>query len=94
MQTGNTKDKIYKNGLSFAKKQGWNTRVKSISGGAVKVGSNYINKGQNTLYFEKFNVVNTSSLYFHQYMGNATAALTEGQSLAKGYSDKNQAFVI
>lgn len=81
--TGNTKDKIYKNGLSFAKKQGWNTRVKSISGGAVKVGSNYINKGQNTLYFEKFNVVNTSSLYFHQYMGNATAALTEGQSLAK-----------
>lgn len=92
--TGNTKDKIYKNGLSFAKKQGWNTRVKSISGGAVKVGSNYINKGQNTLYFEKFNVVNTSSLYFHQYMGNATAALTEGQSLAKGYSDKNQAFVF
>ena len=58
------------------------------------MGSNYINKGQNTLYFEKFNVVNTSSLYFHQYMGNATAALTEGQSLAKGYSDKNQAFVF
>ena len=92
--TGSTKDKIYKNGLSFAKKQGWNTRAKSISGGAVKVGSNYINKGQNTLYFEKFNVVNTSSLYFHQYMGNVTAALTEGQSLAKGYSDKNQAFVF
>ena len=58
------------------------------------MGSNYINKGQNTLYFEKFNVVNTSSLYFHQYMGNATAALTEGQSMAKGYSDKNQAFVF
>ena len=92
--TGSTKELIYKNGLSFAKKQGWNTRVKSISGGSVKVGSNYINKGQNTLYFEKFNVVNTSSLYFHQYMGNATAALTEGQSLAKGYSDKNQAFVF
>lgn len=92
--TGSTKALIYKNGLSFAKKQGWNTRVKSISGGSVKVGSNYINKGQNTLYFEKFNVVNTSSLYFHQYMGNVTAAMTEGRNLAKGYSDKNQAFVF
>ena len=92
--TGSTKELIYKNGLSFAKKQGWNTRVKSISGGSVKVGSNYINKGQNTLYFEKFNVVNTSSLYFHQYMGNVTAAMTEGRNLAKGYSDKNQAFVF
>lgn len=92
--TGSTKALIYKNGLSFAKKQGWNTRVKSISGGSIKVGSNYINKGQNTLYFEKFNVVNTSSLYFHQYMGNVTAAMTEGRNLAKGYSDKNQAFVF
>lgn len=92
--TGSTKALIYKNGLSFAKKQGWNTRVKSISGGSVRVGSNYINKGQNTLYFEKFNVVNTSSLYFHQYMGNVTAAMTEGRNLAKGYSDKNQAFVF
>ena len=92
--TGSTKALIYKNGLSFAKKQGWNTRVKSISGGSVKVGSNYINKVQNTLYFEKFNVVNTSSLYFHQYMGNVTAAMTEGRNLAKGYSDKNQAFVF
>ncbi len=92
--TGSTKALIYQNGLKYAKSQGWNTRVKSISGGAVKIGANYINKGQNTLYFEKFNVVNTSSLYFHQYMGNVTAALTEGQSVAKGYSDKNQAFTF
>lgn len=92
--TGSTKTQIYQNGLKYAKNQGWNTRAKSISGGAVKIGANYINKGQNTLYFEKFNVVNTSSLYFHQYMANVTAALTEGQSVAKGYSDKNQAFTF
>ena len=30
----------------------------------------------------------------HQYMTNVTAALTEGQSVAKGYSDKNQAFTF
>ena len=91
---GKTKEDIYKNGLYFAKQQGWNTRVKSIQGGAQKLGKNYINKGQNTLYFEKFNVVNNCPYYSHQYMTNVTAALTEGQSVAKGYSDKNQAFTF
>ena len=91
---GKTKQDIYKNGLYFAKQQGWNTRVKSIQGGAEKIGKNYINKGQNTLYFEKFNVVNNCPYYSHQYMTNVTAALTEGQSVAKGYSDKNQAFTF
>ena len=91
---GKTKEDIYKNGLYFAKQQGWNTRVKSIQGGAEKIGKNYINKGQNTLYFEKFNVVNNCPYYSHQYMTNVTAALTEGQSVAKGYSDKNQAFTF
>lgn len=92
--TGTTKEQIYKNGLQYAKNQGWTSRKLSISGGAVKIGANYINKGQNTLYFEKFNVVNTSSLYRHQYMANVTAALTEGQSVAKGYADKNQSFTF
>lgn len=91
---GKTKEDIYKNGLYFAKQQGWNTRVKAIQGGAEKLGKNYINKGQNTLYFEKFNVVNNCPYYSHQYMTNVTAALTEGQSVAKGYSDKNQAFTF
>lgn len=91
---GKTKQDIYKNGLYFAKQQGWNTRIKSIQGGAEKIGKNYINKGQNTLYFEKFNVVNNCPYYSHQYMTNVTAALTEGQSVAKGYSDKNQAFTF
>ena len=91
---GKTKEDIYKNGLYYAKQQGWNTRVKAIQGGAEKLGKNYINKGQNTLYFEKFNVVNNCPYYSHQYMTNVTAALTEGQSVAKGYSDKNQAFTF
>lgn len=61
----------------FCQEAGLEYKSKVHKRRSCKVGSNYINKGQNTLYFEKFNVVNTSSLYFHQYMGNATAALTE-----------------
>lgn len=85
---------IYKSGLTYAKNAGWNTRYKALSGGASEIARSYIKKGQNTLYFEKFNVVNSANLYGHQYMGNVTAAITEGKKVADGYTDKNQAFVF
>lgn len=55
---------------------------------------NYIKRGQNTIYFEKFNVVNSKNLYAHQYMTNVMAAISEGSSMGKAYSNKNQAFVF
>ena len=55
---------------------------------------NYVKKGQNTIYFEKFNVVYTNSLYAHQYMTNVQAAMSEGTNMGKAYTDKNQAFVF
>lgn len=82
------------NGLIQAQKNDWNTIYKSIQGGAAVVANNYIKKGQNTIYFEKFNVVYTNSLYSHQYMTNVQAAISEGQSMEKAYTDKNQAFVF
>lgn len=82
------------NGLIYAKAQGWNGRYKSILGGASVVANNYVLKGQNTIYFEKFNVVNTSNLFGHQYMTNVQAAISEGKSSKKAYSDLNQAFVF
>lgn len=82
------------NGLIYAKAQGWNTRYKSIMGGSATVANNYVLKGQNTIYFEKFNVVNTSNLYGHQYMTNVQAAISEGKSTKKAYSDLNQSFVF
>lgn len=87
-------DTVIKNGLSYAKTQGWNTRYKSIRGGASLLASKYIGVGQDTLYFQKFNVVNKSNLYNHQYMQNVTAAWTEGKKIATTYSDKNQTFVF
>lgn len=82
------------NGLAYAKKMGWNSIYKSIQGGSEIVAERYVKKGQNTTYFEKFNVVNKSSLYSHQYMSNVMAAISEGSSISKAYSDKTAAFVF
>ena len=82
-------------GLQYAKEQGWNSRYKSILGGATVVGNNYVKLGQNTGYFEKFNVVNkTSGLYGHQYMTNVQAAISEGKNTKKAYTDNSAAIVF
>ena len=67
------------NGLIYAKNNDWNSIYKSINGGAGIVGNNYVKKGQNTLYFQKFNVVNMNSIYSHQYMTNVQAAIGVAQ---------------
>lgn len=85
---------VIKNGLAYAKKVGWNTRYKALDGGAKILAKNYIGVGQDTLYFQKFNVVNSKNLYSHQYMANLTAAYNEGRKLGQGYADKKQAFVF
>lgn len=91
---GVTTDKVVQNGLAYAKAKGWNTRYKSLLGGATLLAESYIAKGQDTLYFQKFNVVNKDALFSHQYMANVSAAITEGRSTAKGYTDKQQKFVF
>lgn len=82
------------NGLAYAKQQGWDSIYKAILGGSDVVANNYVKKGQNTIYFEKFNVVYKKSLYSHQYMTNVMAAISEGSSMGTAYADKNQAFVF
>lgn len=82
------------NGLIYAKQQGWNSIYNSIAGGSAVVANNYVKKGQNTIYFEKFNVVYKDKLYSHQYMTNVQAAMSEGSNMSKAYSDKSQAFVF
>lgn len=82
------------NGLAYAKQQGWDSIYKSIAGGSAVVANNYVKKGQNTIYFEKFNVVYQNSLYTHQYMTNVQAAMSEGSNMGKAYADKSQAFVF
>lgn len=87
------------NGLTWAKEKGWNTRYKSLEGGAAAIGNNYILKGQDTIYLEKFNVEANSphGLYNHQYMQNIQAPASEAASTKKMYESAgslNSAFVF
>lgn len=91
---GSPESVLYANGLSYAKNNGWNTRYASLLGGAKLLADNYIAKGQDSLYFQKFNVVYSEKLFAHQYMANVTAAISEGQKIAKAYTDKTQSFVF
>ena len=91
-------EKIIK-GLTYAKNQGWNTRYKSLDGGAATIGKNYILKYQDTIYLEKFNVDKNSpyGLYNHQYMQNIQAPRSESYSTKKMYANAgtlNSAFVF
>ena len=66
------------NGAIYAKKQGWDTPYKCILGSAQQLGKNYIHKGQNTVYYQKFNVAG-ENLYNHQYMSNINAPTAESK---------------
>ena len=70
----------------------WNSPYKSIVGGAKFLGEDYINIGQNTLYFEKFDVSRSSGHYTHQYMQNLTAPLSEASTTYNSYSGINGLF--
>lgn len=86
--TGGTKSKVILNGLAKAEKEGWKSLVKAIKGGAKFIAKDYIARGQNTLYFQKFDVESSdNSLYYHQYMQNILAAQKEGETLKKTYND-------
>ena len=80
------------NGLKYASRNDdetlrpWNTRMKSIIGGAIYLGKSYINRGQNTLYYEKFDMTGRG----HQYMTNVLAPRSESVKSAQGYSDSNK----
>ena len=86
-------------GLEYAKKMGWNTRYKSLNGGASTISTNYILKGQDTIYLQKFNVAPgaANATYTHQYMQNIQAPWSESYTTKKSYTNAgivNSAFVF
>ena len=82
---GNTDQKIITSGLEKARKEGWNSRYKSLNGGAKLISQNYILRGQDTLYLQKFDVDPGGGLYGHQYMQNIGAPSSEAQGVRKAY---------
>ncbi len=84
--SGITDQQVIESGLKYAQSKGWNTRVKSIAGGAEFISKNYILKGQDTLYLQKFDVdPSYNGLFYHQYMQNITAPMTEGATTRAAY---------
>lgn len=84
--TGSSNEQYIINGLSHAKNENWYNAYYSIYGGAKAISANYILKGQDTLYLQKFNVT-TSNTYGHQYMQNISAPASEGKNMYKIYKD-------
>ena len=82
--TGNTRADVITSGLKRAQKEGWTSLEASIRGGTRIIAKNYIARGQNTLYLQKFDVENSDgSLYTHQYMQNLLAAKNEASRITK-----------
>lgn len=88
--SGKTNEEIIVNGLTYAKQQDWHDGYFSIWGGAKLLAQNYIGKGQDTLYLQKYNVIGSHyPLYSHQYMQNIMAPTSEGRSTYKLYNGSN-----
>ncbi len=97
--SGKTREEIIINGLTYAKNamdvydptkpRPWTDPYWSIQGGAYLISSNYILKGQDTLYLQKFNVNPNSpyGVHNHQYMQNIVAPQSEGKNIRKLYRD-------
>lgn len=79
------------NGLLYAKSVGWNDRYKSIVEGSSFLATKYIYNGQETQYYQKFNVNpgSPSYPYGHQYMTNIQAPSLESDKVYWGYKDGN-----
>lgn len=84
--SGTSDEQVIVSGLKYARDKGWNTRRRSIAGGAEFISKNYILKGQDTLYLQKFDVDNSyNGMFYHQYMQNITAPMTEGSTTRAAY---------
>ena len=86
--SGNSDSVVIANGLNYAASHGWTNPEISIKEGAKSLASSYIGLGQDTLYLQKFDVDDSDgSLYWHQYMQNAAAAVNEGISVRNAYEE-------
>lgn len=83
---GNSQEEILANAAQYAYEQGWDSLSKGLLGGVEFVKEGYINKGQNTLYLQKFDIVKQDGkLYTNQYMQNLLAATSEASNMKSIY---------
>lgn len=85
--SGKSMEEIIANGVAEAKANGWTSQYKAIVGGGTFLKNDFYKIGQDTLYFQKFSVVNPQYLYWKQYMQNLVAPVNEGYKTMTAYSD-------
>ncbi len=68
----------------------WTNPYLSIVGGARWISEGYINAGQNTAYYQKWNIdyAHKYGPWWHQYMGNVVAPTSEGNAVYSTYKDQ------
>ncbi len=65
----------------------WTNQYKSIIGGSIFLGNGYINRQQDTLYLQKFDMTDGGNGYFaHQYMTCVFGQATEARNMLNAYS--------
>ena len=75
------------NGLAYSVTKEWNTKQKAIVGGASWIVSGYIDAGQNTAYFQKWNTsINATKSISHQYMTNVRAVASSASTTKSSYN--------
>lgn len=77
-------------GLERAKLEGWNTRSKSIIGGAKFCGNSYVSAGQNTYFYMNYNIKDPDRIW-HQYATAVHNASASGEKLAETYAELKDA---
>ena len=98
--TGNSREEILQNAAQYAYEQGWDSLEEALIGGIDFVRNDYIDIGQNTLYLQKFDIVNQDGeLYTNQYMQNLLAPESEASNMKSIYEasdtvDANLNFII
>lgn len=67
----------------------WTSPEKAILGGAAVIDNGYVSKGQNTIYFERFNVnpKTQNTLFAHSYMTNISAPVQEARTSYDAYKN-------
>lgn len=88
--SGTTDKQVIESGLKYAKNATppWDSPYDAIYYGSKILGANYISKGQDTLYLQKFDVDNSlDGMFWHQYMQNICAPASEAKSIRKLYNE-------
>lgn len=83
--TGSTTAIIVAKALATAKERGWDNPYTALVDGANTIANGYINSGQDTPYYQKFNTINGSSLFSHQYMANVRVLPSEAYTTYLSY---------